>query len=235
MKTGVCWQRQRDLRQDLQGQAGFLSAVSRPCVSRWKASGAWAAERGVSALFLWPWAACQGALISHFGQSSKQGSLGPQFCSGLAPDCSRAGICVPRTSLPCVWNEEFCVPIHSFHWWLSTCQGALDSLLAPPTAMNEVAWLLSPSQHRVSSRTGTKGKDREHLEEVLKMGMHRTSGPMGWSTSWPRMHWSAEALWRRGQHSHLKDQMHSASLMTAVPGLARKRHLWMLVSKNDVI
>lgn len=170
MKTGVSWQRQRDLKQDLQGQAGFLSAVSRSCVSRWKGSGGWAVEKEVSVLFLWPWTVCQGALIPHFAQSSKQGRLRPQFCSGLAPDCPWAGICVPGISLPCIWNEEFRVPIHSFHWWLSTCQGALDSLLAPPTAMNEVAWLLIPSEHRVSSRTGTKGKDREHFEEVLKNG-----------------------------------------------------------------
>ena len=42
--------------------------------------------------------------------------------------------------------------------------------------MNEVAWLLIPSEHRVSSKTGTKGKDRENFKEVLKMG---SIGPLG--------------------------------------------------------
>lgn len=69
----------------------------------------------------------------------------------------------------------------------------------PRTAVNEAAWLLIPSEHRVSSKTGTKGKDREHFEEVLKVGSIGPLGPRDGAPHYPEC---------TDQHRHLKDQMY---------------------------
>lgn len=76
-----------------------------------------------------------------------------------------------------------------------------------------LAWLLILSEHRVSSKTGTKGKDRENFEEVLKMGMHRTSGPT-WAGAPHYLECTDQLkLWRKRTGAVIsKDQMHSTSL-----------------------
>lgn len=161
--------------------------------------GAWrmSSGEGSSVLLPWPLTVCQGALVSHLGESGKQGSRRPKFCPVWLL-LTLAGTGVPRTALPCIWNEEFHVPIHSFHWSLSTCQGALDNVLAPCTAMNEVAWLLIPSEHRVSRKQGTKEKIVK-ISRKFPNGKHRTSGPWAGAPHYPEC---------TGQHSHLRDQMH---------------------------